>query len=535
MKYRVSGILALLVVLALMAFALAEGIVTEEGLESLDLSAEETIGESADEWDGEDLAQIDDLDAGEDLGLSLDDLDAALLGTPIDGEAFEGSAKLGKMKIRVTAEAGSLPAGAVLDVEQIDPADAQGPAAAFEAALKGEGLAHHLVVIRVLDAQGSPCMPNYEMVLPEVRVTGAEPLEGLQVLYWDGEQGAASQLELIQDGDAMVFLFPDSTIYDFVMPEKAEAEETVEETVEEEAAAEEEPAAEETVEEEPVEEVVIDEEIVEEEIVDEPAEEVIIDEEIVEEEVIEEEPVEEEPVEEEIVEEEPADEEIVEEEPADEEIVEEEPVEEEPVEEEIVEEEPVEEEPIDEEPVEEEPVEEEPVEEEPAEEEPVDEEPVEEEPVEEEPAEEEPAEEEPADEEPVDEEPAEEVPAEEEPVEEEPVEEEPAEEEPVDEEPADEEIAEALPVANELTYTGEAQALVSVEGIEEGAFLYSLDGEEFTAELPAAVNAGEYTVYYKAAEGADDEVSTLTVTVAKADVVLIPPVAATADTEGTEE
>ena len=35
------------------------------------------------------------------------------------------------------------------------------------------------------------------------------------------------------------------------------------------------------------------------------------------------------------------------------------------------------------------------------------------------------------------------------------------------------------------------------------------------------MDAGEYTVYYKTAE--DAEAQTLTVTVAKADVVLIPP------------
>ena len=80
----------------------------------------------------------------------------------------------------------------------------------------------------------------------------------------------------------------------------------------------------------------------------------------------------------------------------------------------------------------------------------------------------------------------------------------------------------ALPVSNALTYTGEAQALVSGEG-----FLFSLDGESFSAEAPTAVNAGEYTVYFKAAE--DAEAQTLTVVVAKADVVFTPPEAATSE------
>ena len=54
--------------------------------------------------------------------------------------------------------------------------------------------------------------------------------------------------------------------------------------------------------------------------------------------------------------------------------------------------------------------------------------------------------------------------------------------------------------------------------------LYSLDGETCSAEAPVAVNAGEYTVYFKAAEEA--ETQALTVVIAKADVVFIAPVAA---------
>ena len=73
------------------------------------------------------------------------------------------------------------------------------------------------------------------------------------------------------------------------------------------------------------------------------------------------------------------------------------------------------------------------------------------------------------------------------------------------------------PVALELTYTGEPQALVEGEG-----FQYSLDGETFTDEIPTAVNAGEYTVFYRTADGEPEQ---MTVTVAKADVVLVAPVA----------
>lgn len=120
--------------------------------------------------------------------------------------------------------------------------------------------------------------------------------------------------------------------------------------------------------------------------------------------------------------------------------------------------------------------------------------------------------------------------------------EEPAVEEPV-EEPATEELAEepteepvvepaqddepegvfipALPTANELTYTGDAQVLVTGEG-----WLYSMDGENYSAELPAAVNAGEYTVYFIPADAIDAQPQAMTVTVEKANVVFTPPVAA---------
>ena len=76
-------------------------------------------------------------------------------------------------------------------------------------------------------------------------------------------------------------------------------------------------------------------------------------------------------------------------------------------------------------------------------------------------------------------------------------------------------------MANELVYNGEEQPLVSAEG----AWRYSLDGESFTDEIPTAIDAGDYTVYFAAA-GEEAQAQSLTVTVAKADVVFTPPVAA---------
>ena len=96
--------------------------------------------------------------------------------------------------------------------------------------------------------------------------------------------------------------------------------------------------------------------------------------------------------------------------------------------------------------------------------------------------------------------------------------EQPAEEEP--EQPAEEEPEQPEPVANALTYTGEVQMLFN----GEATWLYSLDGVTYSEEIPTAINAGEYTVYYKADEA--DEPQSITVTVAKADVEFTPPVAA---------
>ena len=79
----------------------------------------------------------------------------------------------------------------------------------------------------------------------------------------------------------------------------------------------------------------------------------------------------------------------------------------------------------------------------------------------------------------------------------------------------------ASPVAVEdLIYTGLPQALITPQ---PGSWLYSLDGETYSNDLPVGVNAGDYTVYMKEGDG---EAVTIIVTIAKADVVNItPPVA----------
>jgi hypothetical protein len=112
-------------------------------------------------------------------------------------------------------------------------------------------------------------------------------------------------------------------------------------------------------------------------------------------------------------------------------------------------------------------------------------------------------------------------------------------EESVFEQVVSEEVAEAAAVDESsvaasvsiegLIYTGEPQELILPQ---TGDWTYSLDGEQYTSELPTAVNAGEYTVYMKEGE---KEVLVITVTIAKADVIFTPPVANTSSTTATSE
>ena len=79
------------------------------------------------------------------------------------------------------------------------------------------------------------------------------------------------------------------------------------------------------------------------------------------------------------------------------------------------------------------------------------------------------------------------------------------------------------PLARELTYNGKAQELIDVEDIPEGILCYSLDGEAFSPEIPTGTNAGDYIVYYRAAGEETAQVSSLTVTISKADVIFTAP------------
>ena len=75
----------------------------------------------------------------------------------------------------------------------------------------------------------------------------------------------------------------------------------------------------------------------------------------------------------------------------------------------------------------------------------------------------------------------------------------------------------------DLAYTGEAQTLITAGEAYNGTLLYSLDGENYSEELPQGKDAKTYTVYYKVEPvegGTGIDATTLEVTIAKADAVV---------------
>ena len=74
------------------------------------------------------------------------------------------------------------------------------------------------------------------------------------------------------------------------------------------------------------------------------------------------------------------------------------------------------------------------------------------------------------------------------------------------------------PTPNTLTYNGTAQELVSA-GSGSGTILYSIDNLNFYSTIPTSTNAGNYIVYYKAAESGgffETEVYSVSCTISKA-------------------
>ncbi len=79
------------------------------------------------------------------------------------------------------------------------------------------------------------------------------------------------------------------------------------------------------------------------------------------------------------------------------------------------------------------------------------------------------------------------------------------------------------PKANELTYNGTSQKLVTEGAAHYGKMIYKLEDGEWSENIPEAINAGGYKVYYKV-EGDinhnDSEEGCVTVTIDRKDVVV---------------
>ena len=84
------------------------------------------------------------------------------------------------------------------------------------------------------------------------------------------------------------------------------------------------------------------------------------------------------------------------------------------------------------------------------------------------------------------------------------------------------------PTANTLTYNGEDQKLVAAGSTTGGTMKYSLsESGEFSTDIPTAVDAGTYTVWFKVVGGSnynDVAAASVTVTIAKATPTVTAPV-----------
>jgi hypothetical protein len=90
----------------------------------------------------------------------------------------------------------------------------------------------------------------------------------------------------------------------------------------------------------------------------------------------------------------------------------------------------------------------------------------------------------------------------------------------------------------DLYYNGEAQTLISAGEAAGGTMQYSLDGTTWQTTLPTAVNAGAYTVYYKAvgdANHSDSEPAVVSVAIYKAPLTEMTLAQTTLTYNGTEQ
>lgn len=77
------------------------------------------------------------------------------------------------------------------------------------------------------------------------------------------------------------------------------------------------------------------------------------------------------------------------------------------------------------------------------------------------------------------------------------------------------------PTGKQLPYNGKAQALAEAGEVDGGKMEYSLDGETYSAAMPTATDAGDYTVYYRVT--GDDNHNSVAIIKMKAAITKIDP------------
>ncbi len=101
---------------------------------------------------------------------------------------------------------------------------------------------------------------------------------------------------------------------------------------------------------------------------------------------------------------------------------------------------------------------------------------------------------------------------------------------------ANEDANYTAPKANKnLKYTGEEQELITEGSTDIGTMEYCIEGAEYSDAIPTAVNAGEYTVYYRITDGSVLVEEAVTVTIAKAEPEFTAPVAKVLFSTGEEQ
>ena len=87
-------------------------------------------------------------------------------------------------------------------------------------------------------------------------------------------------------------------------------------------------------------------------------------------------------------------------------------------------------------------------------------------------------------------------------------------------------VPSSLPAARDLTYTGEAQTLLEVDEDAHGIYLYSLDGMNYSEDIPTGTDAGEYIIHIRSVDAPDEEAFIVQAEVKKADILFTAPVPA---------